>query len=162
MSIRKIIVYNNPILRKKCKPIKRINKELKQLIIDMAETMYANQGAGLSAIQIGELKRIVVVDISENKDELMIFINPKITKRKGKVKGKEACLSVPNFEAEVIRDKYITVKAKDIHYQDIEIEAEDYLARALQHELDHLDGVLYIDKAEQGSLRQVDEVHDDV
>lgn len=161
MSVKRIVVYNNPLLRKKCKPVKRMNPEIKQLIADMAETMYSSNGAGLAAIQIGDLHRVVVVDVSEKKDELQVFINPKITFKKGKIKGIEACLSVPNFEGEVIRDKCITLKAKDIHFNDIEIQAEDYLARALQHEIDHLDGVLYIDRAEKGSLRPVDEVHDD-
>ncbi|MDD5455433.1 MAG: peptide deformylase [Candidatus Margulisbacteria bacterium] len=160
MSSKKILIYNNPLLRKKSKAVKNITPALKKLVHDMADTMYENNGAGLAAIQIGELTRIFILDISEKKDSLQVFINPRIVAKEGEIIGPEACLSVPKFEGEVRRGRKITLKAKDIHFEDITVEAENYLARVIQHELDHLDGVLYIDKVEQGSLKTVEDMRD--
>lgn len=160
MVARKILFYDNPILRKNCKPVKAVTKEIKKLIHDMADTMYVNNGVGLAANQIGELLRVIVIDISEERDELLVFINPKITKREGAQVGIEACLSVPKFEGEVKRSNKICIRAKNIFFEDLDMEAEGYLAVALQHEIDHLSGVLYTDKVEKGKLRAIDEAKD--
>ncbi|OGI08398.1 MAG: peptide deformylase [Candidatus Margulisbacteria bacterium GWF2_35_9] len=152
---RKIILNSNPILRKKCKAVNKIDPEIRKLIADMEDTMYENNGAGLAAIQVGVLKRVIVVDTSIDKNELLILINPKIIEKKGQIIWQEACLSVPGFEGTVKRYDYIKVKAKDKQFKDIIVEGEGYLAVALQHEIDHLDGILYIDRVEDDTLKSV-------
>jgi peptide deformylase len=131
--------------------------EVRKLIDSMVETMYAHRGAGLAAVQIGELKRIIVVDVSEDKDQLYVLINPKIVRKSNEAIGPEACLSVPGLEGKVRRSQHVTVKAKDIQFQDIEIEAQGYFAVAIQHEIDHADGILYIDRVEAGTLKPVND-----
>ncbi len=157
MVVRKILLYDNPILRKKCKPVNAVSNEVKKLINDMANTMYANNGVGLAANQIGELLKVIVVDISEERNELLVFINPKITKKEGSQLGVEACLSVPKFEGEVDRSQKIWVKAKNIFFEDLEMETDGYLAVALQHEIDHLSGILYTDKVPKGKLKATED-----
>ena len=130
-----IIVAGNPVLRLKAKEVERIDKKTVRLLNDMAETMYAADGVGLAAPQVGVSRRIVVIDVGEGLIEL---INPVITKREGSVVGGEGCLSVPNFEGEVERAEYIECEFFD---------RKGILAIAVQHELDHLDGILFIDKA---------------
>lgn len=153
MSVHNILVNGNPLLRKVSKPVKSVTGEIRQLIENMIDTMYANHGAGLAAIQIGNLKRIIVVDVSKEKDDLIVLINPKIVKKIDEQIGTEACLSVPGLEGKVCRSLTIKVKAKNSQFQDIDLEAEGYFAVAIQHEIDHLDGVLYIDRVEKESLR---------
>jgi len=156
--IRKILTYGNPVLRKKCKAVKKMDSELRKLITDMEETMYESNGAGLAAIQLGVQKRVIMVDISSEKDELLVLLNPKIVEKKGEIMWQEACLSVPEFEGVVKRYDYVKVKAKDEKFNDVIVEGEGYLAVALQHEIDHLDGVLYIDKAEPNTLKTIDKL----
>lgn len=153
MVVRKILLNGNPLLRKVSKPIKTITPDIRKLVEDMIETMYLNQGAGLAAVQIGELKRLIVIDVSEKKDEPLVLINPKIVEKTKEEIGKEACLSVPGLEGKVSRFQQIIVKAKNIHFKDVEVEAEGYFAVALQHEVDHLEGILYIDRVETGTLK---------
>ena len=127
-----IIVAGNPVLRLKAKEVERIDKKTVRLLNDMAETMYAADGVGLAAPQVGVSRRIVVIDVGEGLIEL---INPVITKREGSVVGGEGCLSVPNFE-------FFDRKGKRM-----KLASDGILAIAVQHELDHLDGILFIDKA---------------
>ena len=133
-----IIVAGNPVLRLKAKEVERIDKN------DMAETMYAADGVGLAAPQVGVSRRIVVIDVGEGLIEL---INPVITKREGSVVGGEGCLSVPNFEGEVERAEYIECEFFDRKGKRMKLASDGILAIAVQHELDHLDGILFIDKA---------------
>ena len=139
-----IIVAGNPVLRLKAKEVERIDKKTVRLLNDMAETMYAADGVGLAAPQVGVSRRIVVIDVGEGLIEL---INPVITKREGSVVGGEGCLSVPNFEGEVERAEYIECEFCDRTGTRTKRASDGILAIAVQHELDHLDGILFIDKA---------------
>lgn len=139
-----IIVAGNPVLRLKAKEVERIDKKTVRLLNDMAETMYAADGVGLAAPQVGVSRRIVVIDVGEGLIEL---INPVITKREGSVVGGEGCLSVPNFEGEVERAEYIEYEFFDRKGKRMKLASDGILAIAVQHELDHLDGILFIDKA---------------
>lgn len=143
MALRNIRVNEDPILRKTSKVIKSIDERTQILIDDMLDTMYEANGVGLAAPQVGILKRIVVIDIG---DGPLILINPEVIETNGEVNDKEGCLSVPGKEGNVIRPKYVKVKAQDRNGNPIEIQGEDLLARALCHEIDHLNGILYTDK----------------
>lgn len=144
MAIREIRVKGDEILRKKCKEVKEITPKILTLLDDMADTMYAANGVGLAAPQIGILKRIVVIDVGEGIIEL---INPVVVETKGAVIGDEACLSVPGKSAQVERPEYVKVEALNRDGKKIVVEGTELLAVALCHETDHLDGVLYVDKA---------------
>lgn len=149
MSIRKIVKYGDPLLRQKSKEVSKISKKIQILIEDMLDTMYANNGVGLAAPQVGELLRIFVIDVSNPKEPCnpIVFVNPKIIKKDGAVACNEGCLSFPEVYTDVRRYKNVTVKALDSKGRPFVIEGKDgeLLARALQHEFDHLDGVLFID-----------------
>lgn len=149
MSIRKILKYGDPILRQKSKEITKISKKIQVLAEDMLDTMYANNGVGLAAPQVGELLRLVVIDVSTGKERYnpMVLVNPKIIKKEGAVACSEGCLSFPDVYTDVRRYKNVTVKALDLKGKPFIIEGKDgeLLARALQHEFDHLDGVLFVD-----------------
>ena len=140
----KILRFPNPILRRICRPIELVTIEERILLDNMLETMYLNQGVGLAAPQIGVLKRIIVVDVGEGPMQL---INPVLTKRAGSEAGEEGCLSLPETLVKVRRAKEINYKALDREGRPIEAEAEGLLARAIQHEIDHLDGRVIIDHA---------------
>ena len=144
MAIREIVQIGDPVLRKKTKKVDKITPLILQLLDDMAETMYAAPGVGLAAPQIGISKKIVVVDIGEG---LLKLINPKILHAEGAEVGTEACLSVLGKVGDVERATDIVVKAMTPEGKFIKIEAVDFMARCLQHEIDHLDGILYVDKA---------------
>ena len=146
--IRTILHYPDPRLRQKGLPIERITPELERLIDDMAETMYAAPGVGLAATQIGEQHRLFLIDVAADDEpsNLMVFINPEITVKVGEQCGPEGCLSFPGVTEDVKRAAKITVRALDRQGQVVEIEAEGLLAVAVQHENDHLDGVLMIDR----------------
>lgn len=136
--------YPNPILRKKSEEIKEITPEIKELVFNMKETMEKNQGVGLSAPQVGVSKRIIIVDTPEGPKE---FINPKFFKKSKETElGEEGCLSFPRLFLKIKRSKEVLVKAKDIDGKDLGVEANGILARIFQHEIDHLDGILFIDK----------------
>ncbi len=143
MALRNIRINEDPILRKISKVVKNIDERTQILIYDMLETMYEANGVGLAAPQVGILKRVVVIDIG---DGPIILINPEIVEANGEVKDVEGCLSVPGKQGNVIRPKYVKVKAEDRDGNSIEIQGEDLLARALCHEIDHLNGILYTDK----------------
>lgn len=144
MAKRKIRLSTDEILRKKCKEVKEITASVKTLLDDMAETMYAAEGVGLAAPQVGILKRLVVIDVGEGLIEL---INPVIVETSGGRIASEACLSIPGHSEYVERPEYVKVKALNRNGEAITVEGRDLLAVALCHETDHLDGVLYIDRA---------------
>ncbi|RUM36848.1 MAG: peptide deformylase [Desulfobulbus sp.] len=147
MSIKKIITFPNPVLREKAQKITTFDDKLKKLAADMGETMYDAPGVGLAANQIGIARQIVVVDISENEDEkkYIALINPVISDGEGSVVGEEGCLSVLEYESKVKRFQKIRVTAQNLEGEEIDFEAEDRLARIIQHEVDHLHGKLFID-----------------
>lgn len=144
MAILEIKEYGEPDLREKALPVKEITPEILNLIKDMAETMYTASGVGLAASQVGVLKRIILVDGEE--DELIVLINPVIIKSEGEVVEEEGCLSVPDIYSQVKRSSKVTIKALNDNGDLIEITKEGLTARALQHEIDHLDGILFIDR----------------
>ena len=144
MAIRKIVeLGTDDILRKRSRAVDKFDRRLKQLLDDMAQTMYAADGAGLAAVQVGILKRVVVIDVGEGLIEL---INPEIIASEGSVVRPEGCLSVPGRRGTVERPEWVKVRAQDRHGEFFEIEGRDLLGMALCHELDHLDGVVYVDK----------------
>jgi len=145
MALRDIRNYNeeDTILRKKSKVVKIIDEKTQILLADMADTMYQANGVGLAAPQIGILKRLVVIDVGEG---LIKLINPVILERSGEQQDMEGCLSVPDISGEVLRPQKVRIKAQDENGNYFELEATDLLARAFCHELDHLDGILFIDK----------------
>ena len=144
MALRKIRTGNDECLRKVCKPVKEINNTMLTLLDDMADTMYDADGVGLAAPQVGILRRAVVIDVG---DGLVELINPEILETEGSVKDSEGCLSIPGATAEVIRPAYAKVKALNRNGEEITVDGRGLMARALCHEIDHLDGILYIDKA---------------
>jgi len=143
MAIRNIRTQEDAVLRKISKVVTKIEGRTQVLIDDMLDTMYKANGVGLAAPQVGILKRIAVIDIG---DGPIILVNPEVIKTRGEVNDKEGCLSLPGQEGNVIRPKYVKVKAQNRKGESVEIEGEDLLARALCHEIDHLDGILYTDK----------------
>ncbi len=143
MALRNIRTLGDDILRKKCRPVETIDERTLTLLDDMAETMYAANGVGLAAPQIGIAKRIVVIDIGEGLIEL---INPEIIDFEGNVKDVEGCLSVPGKCGYVVRPQKVTVAALDRNGDKIVITGEDMLAKAFCHEIDHLDGIVFVDK----------------
>ncbi len=149
-----IRIKGDPILEKVCKPVAAVTDKTRELIDDMLDTMYDANGVGLAAPQIGVLKRIFVIDVSEEGNEPMVFINPKIIKTSGSQTGDEGCLSIPGKTATVTRPDHVVVRACDEEMKEFELEGDGLLARAIMHENDHLDGHLYVEKAE-GPVRDV-------
>ncbi len=154
MALRKIRTLGDPILQKVSKPITEVNEKIKELAYDMLDTMYTANGVGLAAPQIGVLKRIVVIDVSPEGDKPMVLINPEIIAVSGTQSGEEGCLSVPGKSGCVTRPNEVTVRAYNLKMQPIELTGDELLARALCHEIDHLDGVVYVEKVE-GELHDV-------
>lgn len=148
MAIRKIRTIGDEILTKKCREVKEMKPRIKELIEDMLDTMYDAQGVGLAAPQVGVLKQIVVIDVSEEGDSPIVLINPELIETSGEQKGQEGCLSVPNKAGIVTRANYAKVRALNENMEEIEVEGEGLLARAFQHEIDHLSGILYVEKVE--------------
>lgn len=146
MAIRKIRTIGDEILTRECREVTEMKPRLKELISDMLDTMYDAQGVGLAAPQVGVLRRIVVIDVSEEGNQPIVLINPEILETSGEQTGQEGCLSVPNKAGIVTRANYAKVKALDENMQEIIVEGEGLLARALQHEVDHLSGILYVTK----------------
>lgn len=144
MAILEIKEYGDPVLREKALPVEEVTPEILNLIKDMTETMYTASGLGLAASQVGVPKRIILVDGEE--DGLIVLINPMIIKSEGEIVAEEGCLSVPDVYSQVKRSLKVTVKALNQNGDQIEITKEDLTARALQHEIDHLDGILFIDR----------------
>ena len=148
MALRNIRTEGDPILGKKCKEVTEMTDRNRELIEDMIDTMYEANGVGLAAPQVGVLKRIVVIDVSEEGDSPIVLINPVITEADGEQKGPEGCLSVPGKSGVVTRANHVKVKALNENMEPFELEGTELLARAIQHELDHLEGVLYTSKVE--------------
>jgi len=148
MAVRKILQYGDKRLNTICQPINRIDGKILNLIDDMMDTLYEGTGIGLAAPQIGILKRIILIDLGEEDGEPIIIINPKITAKSGNEKDYEGCLSYVGYEGEVYRPTNITVKGINIKGKPVTYEAEGLLARAFCHEIDHLDGILYMSRAE--------------
>jgi peptide deformylase len=145
MALREILRYPDPRLRKKALPVARVDEEIRGLIRDMAETMYGAPGIGLAATQIDVAKRVVVIDVSADHKDLRVFVNPVICERSGVFGIEEGCLSVPGVFEEVERAQKITVRAQDESGAAFELVAEDLLAVCIQHEIDHLDGKVFVD-----------------
>jgi peptide deformylase len=146
MMTRKIVTYPNPILRQKAKPVKSVDAEIKALVADMVEIMYANDGVGLAAPQVGVGLRVIVVDVGkEDGPGLMKLINPEILSREGEIEWEEGCLSVPDFRVKIMRAAKISVSYLDEDGDKKSIICEGLPAIAVQHEVDHLDGNLIID-----------------
>lgn len=146
MAIRKIREMGDSVLTKRCKEVTEITPRIQALIDDMFETLYEAEGVGLAAPQVGILKRIVVIDVTG--EDPMLLINPKIMETSGEQEGYEGCLSVPGKSGKVTRPNYVKVLAYDENMDAFELEGTELLARAICHELDHLDGHLYVEKAE--------------
>ena len=155
MALRNIRTEGDPILRKVCREITEVNDRIKELAEDMLDTMYEANGVGLAGPQVGILKRIAVIDIG---DGPVVLINPEIIEQSGSQTGQEGCLSVPGKAGNVTRPNYVKVKAYDLDMNEYIVEGEEFMARALCHEIAHLDGDLYIDHVE-GELMEV--VYDD-
>lgn len=145
MGIRKIVTIGDETLRKHCKPQEKFDKKLGILLKDMADTMYKAEGVGLAAPQVGILRRIAVIDITEDHSGLLELINPEIIERDGTQTGREGCLSLPGRQGVVTRPMKVKVRFQDRTGDEYELETEGFEARAVCHELDHLDGKLYID-----------------
>ena len=154
MSILKIHTYPDPVLKVQSEKVQKVNEEVCRLLDDMAETMYLNNGIGLAAPQVGEKLRLIVLDVErgETGDTLLKLINPRIVERRGKTKSEEGCLSLPDLLVEVERSETVTVEALLPDGKETRIEAEGLLGICLQHEIDHLDGVLLVDRL--SSLRR--------
>lgn len=151
MAIRKILRYGTPSLRQPSKEIHKVSKKIKDLVADLLDTLYSENGVGLAAPQIGENYRIFVIDTSSGDEPLnpIVFINPKIIKKSGAFISNEGCLSFPEVYTDVRRYKNVMIKAMDSHGRTFVMEAKDgsLLAKAMQHEFDHLEGILFIDHA---------------
>jgi len=143
-----IVKYPEPVLQKKAEPVTEFNADLKKLADDMFESMYAAEGIGLAAPQIGISKRMYVVDLSvgKNPEERLVLINPEIIEKEGKQTEEEGCLSLPDIRDKVNRHFRVRMRAQDVDGKWFEIDGEELLSRAFQHELDHLDGILFIDR----------------
>ena len=146
MSVLEILTYPDPILRNRGDPVETIDEKIRKLVQDMTETMYAAPGIGLAAPQIGESLRVITVDIARNGEGLIVMINPEIISSEGEYVDEEGCLSVPDFKQSIRRKQKVVVVGLDIDGKNIQLTAEGLLAAAFQHEIDHLNGILIIDK----------------
>jgi len=148
MAVREILIIGDPVLTRKSERVDDITEDVVRLARDMVETVHAAPGVGLAAPQVGVSKRIIVVDLSvgENEDALHVLINPEIVTKEGEVICEEGCLSVPDIKEKVARPYRVVARGLDLEGRPVEIEGEDLLARALCHEVDHLDGILFVDK----------------
>ena len=156
MATRKIRVIGDPVLTKQCRKVDKITPRIRQLIGDMIETLYEAEGVGLAAPQVGVLRRIMVIDTSADTDDKnpLVFINPEIIETEGEQIGSEGCLSVPDKFGEVTRPMRVKVRAYDADMNEFTMEGEELFARAVCHECDHLDGILYTTKL-NGELKDV-------
>lgn len=148
MALRKIVTYPFPVLKEQAKPVTEFDENLEKLVADMAETMYAAPGVGLAAPQIDVPLQVAVIDISakDEENDLIVLVNPKIIKGEGEQTDEEGCLSVEEYSSKVKRFEKVWVEAQDIHGNPMNFEAEGFFARVIQHELDHLNGKLFLDR----------------
>lgn len=157
MALRQIRELGDPVLEKSCREVKEMTPRLKELVADMLETMHAYEGVGLAAPQVGILRRIAVIDVGEGP---IVLVNPRVVETDGEQTGAEGCLSVPGKAGTVTRPNHVKVEAFNENMEPIEVEGEELLARALCHEIDHLDGVMYVEKVE-GDLYEVADDEED-
>ena len=155
MAIREIRLNGDEILRKKAREVEKVDEKIQELLEDMVETMHEYNGVGLAAPQVGILKRAIVIDLYDGNEPLKL-VNPKILKEKGKQKVDEGCLSFPNQFAKMVRPKEVTVEALNEKGETVTIEAVDLLEQALVHEIEHLDGILFVDNIIPGTLKYID------
>ncbi|MGN1326522.1 MAG: peptide deformylase [Clostridia bacterium] len=154
MAIREIRLNGDEILRKPAREVEEVDDRIRELLQDMLETMHKYNGVGLAGPQVGILKRVIVIDLYDGNEPLLL-VNPKIIKTKGEQKVEEGCLSFPNQYATMIRPKEVTVEALNEEGKKVKIVAKDLLAQALAHEIDHLNGVLFVDNMLPGTLEYV-------
>lgn len=155
MAIRNIREEGDEILKKKSRQVEVVDDKIRELLDDMVETMHKYNGVGLAAVQVGILKRAIVIDLYDEKGPIKL-VNPVIIKEKGEQEVEEGCLSFPNKYAKIIRPKEVTVEALDENGKKIKINAKDLLAQALCHEIDHLNGIVFVDKMIPGTLEYVE------
>ena len=155
MAIREIRLSGDEILRKKSREVEEVTDKIRELLDDMVETMHKYNGVGLAAPQVGILKRVIVIDLYDGEEPLQL-VNPKIIKAKGKQEVEEGCLSFPNEYAKMVRPKEVTVEALDRDGKKVIITGKDLLAQALAHEIDHLNGILFVDNMIPGTLEYID------
>ena len=155
MAILNILEFPDSRLRTIAKPVAVVDDEVRQLIDDMFETMYEAPGIGLAATQVDVHKQVVVIDTSEEKNDLRVFINPVIEQCAGQQTGEEGCLSVPGIYEEVTRAERVKVNAQDRHGQPLELEADGLLAICIQHEIDHLNGRVFVEKLSKLKLNRI-------
>ena len=155
MAIREIRLSGDEILRKTSREVEEVTDKIRELLDDMVETMHKYNGVGLAAPQVGILKRVIVIDLYDGEEPLQL-VNPKIIKAKGKQEVEEGCLSFPNEYAKMVRPKEVTVEALDRDGNKIKITGKDLLAQALAHEIDHLNGILFVDNMIPGTLEYID------
>lgn len=148
MSVRSIRLFPDDVLRVRCEPVESFDGELAALVADLVETMHAAPGVGLAAPQVGVTRRVFVVDLSvgEDPDQVHVFVNPRIVEEEGQVADFEGCLSLPEMSEKVERPQRVVVEAQGVDGEPFRREAEEWLARAICHENDHLDGVLFVDR----------------
>jgi len=158
MAIREVIIEGHPVLRRRARRVRRFGQKLQDLVADMFETMRTYGGVGLAAPQVGVSERVIVVEIPEDMEDepdagvTLALVNPEVVKARGEQVGQEGCLSVPGFYGQVKRAAQVTVKGHDLGGREVRRKASGFLARVLQHEIDHLEGVLFLDKVEEGTL----------
>ena len=154
MAIRQIRTEEDEILKKKSRIVENFDEKLQILIDDMIETMHQYKGVGLAAVQVGVLKQVIVIDVEDN-NGVLVFINPQIKKEKGEQEVEEGCLSFPNKYAKIIRPAEIVVEALDRNGKSFKLKAKDLLAQAISHEVDHLNGITFVEKMIPGTLEYV-------
>lgn len=154
MAIRNVRLEDDEILRKKTRKVENIDDKIRELVDDMIETMHSQDGVGLAAPQVGVLKRVVVIDLYDDKGPY-VLINPEIIKEKGEQEVDEGCLSFPNKFAKVVRPAEVTVKALDRDGKEYKLKGKGLLAQDISHELDHLEGILFVDKMVPGTLEVI-------
>lgn len=152
-----ILIYPDPRLRQVARAVTVFDRELRRLVADMAETMYAAPGIGLAAVQVNVAKRVVVMDISPERNELRVFVNPEISELAGATETEEGCLSVPGVFAPVERAETLKISAQDVDGRRFQVDADEMLAVCIQHEIDHLNGKVFVDylsRIKQGRIRK--------
>jgi len=145
MALLPILEYPDPRLKKVAAPVAAVTAEIRKLVHDMAETMYAAPGVGLAATQVDVHKRVIVIDLSDDRSELRVFINPELLSAEGEAECEEGCLSVPGYYDRVTRAAKVRVRAQDEHGETFELDAEGMLAVCVQHEMDHLEGKIFVE-----------------
>ncbi|MFA7605595.1 MAG: peptide deformylase [Rhodocyclaceae bacterium] len=155
MALLPILRYPDPRLHTVARPVEQVDDDIRRLVADMAETMYEAPGVGLAATQVNVHRRVVVIDVTEDKSGLMALINPEVIERRGEKECEEGCLSVPGIYEKVTRAEWVRVRALNEHGEQIEFEADGLLAVCVQHEIDHLDGKVFVEYLSQLKLNRI-------